>query len=204
MTGARIAYLLLSVQAALIAKLPGARAALAQEPPSGRDAGAPVVLVRGCAGIALFGSHFCGGIGAGWNRPQLEVGLLAGYSRIRSDHIVFGPGERYALMHSFEGSAWVALRHRPDTQWRVATVVGLGRRNFTFHDFSEIHRRRTLVWSAAAGPGFGPAFVLLGMTGPAVTTTNSVGLRLRTSIVVHVSLNVVLDVWGITKDLKAL
>lgn len=170
---------------------------------AGDDPGVPAILVRGCAGLAFFGSHFCAGVGAGWAWPKLEVGALAGYSRLRMDYIVLGPGERYTLMNSFEGSGWIAFRGSSALPWRAAALFGLGGRRFTLDDFGDRYRKNTFVWSAAAGPGLGPAFVLLGLTGPRVPIRNSSGLRLDQDIAVHFSLNVVLDLWEFGRRLRS-
>jgi hypothetical protein len=169
----------------------GAGPAGAQQVPSGK--GGPALLLRGSAGLAFpFGSLLSAGLGAGWRWTTLEVGLLGGYSRRVQNEIVLWDGERWTRTLTWEGTAWAAVRPSSSRLFRLAALVSAGRGTFTRNDLGQRYATDTLSWTVGAGPGIGPAFLLLGVSGPAVTVPYD-RPAFHDSLAVHLSLNLTLD-----------
>jgi hypothetical protein len=162
---------------------------LARENEGGRLA----VLVTGSAGVQLLGSVLTAGAGAGWSWSATTAAFVVRYSRLHTDYIVFGDGERWEEVRMLEGAAWVTSRPAGGL-FQLAFTVGAGPGHFIFNDFGRRSGQRKLAWSVAGGIGLGPLFLLLGHTEPEVAVPDSPGFEIGGAT--HVSLNLTLDVLG--------
>jgi hypothetical protein len=118
--------------------------------------------------------------------------------------VIAGPGERYAITHGAEASAWVAFRLPALPRWRLAGVASAGRGRYALYDLDgQTYRRSIVTWTGAAGVGYGPAFVLFGFTGPSVKVRGAPDAPgLGTERMALVSLNVVFDLLSIASSSK--
>jgi hypothetical protein len=124
---------------------------------------------------------------------MFEIGLLGGYSRrVYKDEYEFGDGKRWSKLVAIEGTAWAALRPTNSRLFRLGALVSAGPGAYTLNSFGRRYSQQTFSWSVHAGPGYGPAFLLLGVSGPIITTRAAEGV-FRSSLVTVLSLNMTFD-----------
>jgi hypothetical protein len=171
--------------------------ATAAAPPTGAgsddEGGHPVIVARACAGLTTLGYLLCAGAGGGWSTDKLQLAVLVGYSRLRLDHVVFGPGERWSEMRSFDGTLCAAISPAPAGRLRFAATTSVGRGRHVLESFGTRHVDHVVSWSASAGVGYGPAFLMVGVAGPDVSNTPANG-TITTGRAFLVTLNLLFEV----------
>jgi hypothetical protein len=112
--------------------------------------------------------------------------------------IILGPGERWTDARSFEAVLWCATRLA--SQFRMGATASVGHGSFSLSDLDgSTYSHPTTTWSASAGPGVGPAFLLFGVSGPAMSIRSGTGSSFGRAMVVHLSLNLTADLVALLK-----
>ncbi len=152
----------------------------------------PAFPIVANAGFISLGRLISAGAGAGVSSGRIRVVALGRYYRFQNNHILF-EGTRWTQVRAYEASLWVQQK-LVDSRVSIILGGGLGPAEYVLNDRGLLYSERHRAWSGSAGVGYGPAFLLLGYSGPKKWLQAAGTPRFNAGGQVSVSLGLAFDV----------